>query len=113
MNLQKPVLKCLSESLFVKEGTRLVRMNLDEIQYIQSRQNYIIFVTNTRRVIALQTMKEIERFLPPERFTRVHRSYIISLDKISSIEKNKIQIAETMIPVGRLYQHTLRKIFQY
>jgi DNA-binding LytR/AlgR family response regulator len=89
--------------IFVKEGTRLVRVELDDIYYVMGLKNYVSIYTKTQRVVSLLTMKEMEELLPPHRFTRVHRSYFIALDKIVSVEKQRVHLKDKIIPVGNVY----------
>jgi DNA-binding LytR/AlgR family response regulator len=76
---------------------------LDDILYVEGLKNYVSIYTKTQRIISLQVMKQLEEILPPHRFVRVHKSYIVALDKIKSIEKQEIQIKEEIIPIGNTY----------
>lgn len=89
---------------FVKTENRLQRVNLDDILYIEGLKDYVSIYTVGERIVTLQVMKKLEEFLPSDRFMRVHRSYIIALDKINSIEKNRITIREKVIPIGDTYR---------
>lgn len=89
--------------IFVKEGTRLVRIELDEIYYVMGLKNYVSIYTKSQRIVSLLTMKEMEDLLPSHRFTRVHRSYFIAMDKIISVEKQHIHLKDKIIPVGNVY----------
>ena len=89
--------------IFIKEATRILRVELDDIQYIMSLKNYVSIHTKTHRIVSLQTMKQMEDMLPVHRFARVHRSYFVALDKIVSIEKQQILIKDKLIPIGNIY----------
>jgi DNA-binding LytR/AlgR family response regulator len=89
--------------IFVKEGTRLIRIELDDIYYVMGLKNYVSIYTKTQRVVSLLTMKEMEDLLPSQRFSRVHRSYFIALDKIVSVEKQRVHLKDKIIPVGNAY----------
>src|SRR4030095_3361153 len=86
--------------VFVKVETRMVRVELDDILYIEGLKNYVSIYTKTQRIITLQIMKQLEEVLPANRFVRVHKSYIVALDKINSIEKQEILIKDRIIPIG-------------
>ena len=88
--------------IFVKSEFKLIRVDLDNILYICALKDYVrIFLSNaTRPITALTTMKAIAEKLPQDRFCRVHRSYIIALDKIEHIERNRIKIGKEIIPVA-------------
>lgn len=90
--------------LFVKTEHRIQRVNLDDILYIEGLQNYIKMQTPTERIMSLQTLKRIEEQLPPKDFMRVHKSFIVALKHITYIERSRIFIGETTIPVGDSYR---------
>lgn len=98
--------------IFVKVETRMVRLELDDILFIEGLKNYVSIQTHTQRVITLQTMKQLEEILPPNRFVRVHKSYIIALDKINSIERQEITIKDRIIPIGITYQEPFFKFLE-
>lgn len=90
--------------IFVKVETRMIRVELDDILFIEGLKNYVSIHTKTQRIITLQVMKQLEEVLPANRFVRVHKSYIVALDKINSIERQEIQIKDRIIPIGNTYQ---------
>jgi two-component system LytT family response regulator len=89
--------------LFVKEGTRFVKVNIDEILFIEGLKNYVAIHTATQKVISLQRLKALEDQLPADRFIRVHNSYIIAKSAISSVKDNEIRIGTANIPIGETY----------
>ena len=89
--------------IFIKESTRLVRLELDDIYYVMALKNYVSIMTKSHRIVSLQTMKQMEELLPGRRFIRVHRSYFVALDKIISVEKQQIHIKDKAIPIGNNY----------
>jgi DNA-binding LytR/AlgR family response regulator len=89
--------------IFIKEATRLLRVELDDIYYVMGLKNYVSILTKTQRIVSLQTMKQMEELLPSHRFIRVHRSYFIAIDKIISVEKQQIQVKDKVIPIGSVY----------
>lgn len=92
--------------LFIKSDYKILRINFDDIKYIEGMNEYIrIHLTHSKPVMTLLSMKSIESQLPQDRFMRVHRSYIISLSKISVIERNHIVFdAKVYIPVSEQYK---------
>jgi DNA-binding LytR/AlgR family response regulator len=98
--------------IFVKVETRMVRVELDNILYIEGLKNYVSIYTKTQRIITLQTMKQLEEILPPNRFLRVHKSYIVAIDKINSIERQEIHINDRIIPIGITYQEQFFKLLE-
>jgi DNA-binding LytR/AlgR family response regulator len=92
--------------LYIKSEYKIVRINLDNIKYIEGMSEYIkIHLTNSKPVMTLLSMKAIEDHLPPERFMRVHRSYIVSLEKITVIERSRIIFdGNVYIPISDQYK---------
>ena len=98
--------------IFVKVETKMVRVELDDILYIEGLKNYVSIYTKTQRIVTLQVMKQLEEVLSPKRFVRVHRSYIVALDKITSIERQEIHIKDRIIPIGNTYQEHFFKLLE-
>lgn len=92
------------EHIFVKTEHKIVRVDLNDILYIEGLKDYISIYTPNERILTLMNMKKVEELLPSKRFIRVHKSYIIAIDKIKSIEKNRIYIEEQGIPIGDTYK---------
>ncbi|MDP3469246.1 MAG: LytTR family DNA-binding domain-containing protein [Daejeonella sp.] len=90
--------------IFVKTEHKIQKIYLNDILYIEGLKDYISIFTGTERIITLQNMKKMEESLPAKSFIRVHKSYIISLDKIESIERSRIQIGDKIIPIGDTYK---------
>jgi DNA-binding LytR/AlgR family response regulator len=96
--------------IFIKVENKMVRVELDDILFVEGLKNYVSIYTKTQRIISLQVMKQLEEVLPANRFVRVHKSYIVALDKINSIEKQEIQIKDRIIPIGNTYQENFYKL---
>ena len=94
----------VQNSFFVKKGSMLVKVYLDNVQWIQAMDNYVIIQTNTDQFIIHSTMKDVEMKLPSSKFLRVHRSYIIPLEKITVLDENSILIGDKTIPIGKSYK---------
>ena len=92
--------------LILKVEYQLVRIAFDDILYIEGLKDYVkVHVTNNEQaILSLTSLKALEEKLPPERFLRIHRSYIVSLEKIRAVTKNSAQIGETTIPVSEQYK---------
>jgi DNA-binding LytR/AlgR family response regulator len=99
------------EYLFVNADYSLVKINVRDVLYIEGLKDYIkIFLGNTPRpIITRMSMKSMEEKLPPEKFIRVHKSYIVSVEKIVSIRKGKISIGSVHIPVSEHYKENLSR----
>jgi DNA-binding LytR/AlgR family response regulator len=94
----------VQNSFFVKKGSMLVKVYLDNVQWIQAMDNYVIIQTNTDQFIIHSTMKDVEMKLPSSKFLRVHRSYIIPLEKITVLDENSVLIGDKTIPIGKSYK---------
>lgn len=97
-------------SIFVKEGYDWVRVQLNEVQYIQSDTNLLFIYERNRRVITRMTMTEMLSLLPAERFIRVHKSYIVSVDSIQKIERHQLALTKANVPIGELYREGLERL---
>lgn len=96
--------------IFIKSGYEQVRIELDDILYVQSTGNYMQFVLPGRKIISRLTMTEVEEILPASEFLRIHRSYIAGKKHVHRVEKNGIWIKDEMLPVGAAYTHEIEKI---
>lgn len=99
----------VQDFIFVKTEHKIQKIQLEDILYIEGLKDYISIFTKTERVITLQNMKKMEETLPNMQFIRVHKSYIISLDKIESIERSRISISGKTIPIGDTYREEFFK----
>lgn len=96
--------------IFIKVENKMVRVELDDIIYIEGLKNYVSIHTKTQKIITLQVMKQLEEILPPTRFVRVHKSFIVALDKINSIERQEIYLKDKIIPIGNTYTENFYKV---
>ena len=108
---QKESIKATASHLFVKSEYKLIRIELDDIKYIESQHEYVkIHLVNSTPVMTQMSMKTIEEQLPSDRFMRVHRSYIVHLKKISVIERNRIVFdGKVYIPVSEQYKEKFQE----
>ena len=95
--------------LFVKTEYRIERINIDDILFIQGMKDYQMIVTTEEKIMTLQTFKEIENVLPIPSFVRIHKSYIVALNKIESIERNRIKIGNELLPISDTYKDVFYK----
>jgi DNA-binding LytR/AlgR family response regulator len=90
--------------IFVKTENRLEKIVLKEIIYIAGVRDYRRIHAVGKRIMTLQTFAEFERQIPPNIVCRVHKSYMVALDKIDSIEKDQIKIKDQIIPLSETYK---------
>ena len=95
--------------IFLKVEKKLVKIKFDTILYIESLKDYIKVFTSTGDYLVHKSLTSITEELPKEKFLRIHRSFTIAIEKVSSIEGNLIEIASKRIPIGRKYVATAKK----
>lgn len=97
--------------IFVKANSKLVKINNNEIFFVEALKDYVTINLKAKRYTIHSTMKDIESKLHPKEFARVHRSFIVRLDKIKSIEQNNIILEEEkkILPIGGSYKEELGK----
>jgi len=98
--------------IFVKDGTKLVKVKLDEILYIEGLKDYVTIHTQNQKIVTLQRLKALEEQLPANKFIRIHNSYIVSLDAIDVIQKNEVQIKGVTLPVGDTYRKAFKEFIE-
>jgi DNA-binding LytR/AlgR family response regulator len=111
LNQKQPeTIQTTQDCLFVKSEYKLVRIMLADIKYIESANEYIqIHLLNDTPISTLIRLKVIEEQLPKEKFMRVHRSFIVNLDRVKVIERNRIIFDQkTYIPIGEQYKDTFQ-----
>jgi DNA-binding LytR/AlgR family response regulator len=106
--------KVAEDFTFVKADKKLVKVNYDNVIYIEGLKDYVIIRQDDDRVITLQTMKSLESKLPTEIFRRIHRSYIVNLNRINAIVGNMVEVIEKgkakHLPIGKNYREELLEI---
>ena len=97
-------------SIFVKSEYKLLQIKLDDIRYIEGLKDYVKIYTEQSQhpILSLMNMKAMEQMLPPSRFMRVHRSFIVSKEKIREIDRGRIVFDDVYIPVGDSYKATFQ-----
>lgn len=102
------------DSLYVYSEYRMIRINLDDIEYIESMEDYIkIHQQSAKTVLTLMPLKKVLERLPAEKFQRIHRSYIVAVDKVKSIHNRKLQLADAELPVSETYMDFVRKWMKF
>ncbi|MEM6723037.1 MAG: LytTR family DNA-binding domain-containing protein [Bacteroidota bacterium] len=92
------------EYIFIKTENRLEKIALDQILFIEGMRDYRRIHCLDKKLMTLETFGELERLIPPEQLCRVHKSYMVALNKIDSVEKNRIKIGDTLIPLSATYK---------
>ena len=96
--------------ILVKSEHKVHRISFNDILYIQSMREYVAYYTPKGRILSLGSLKKLEVDLPQSQFLRVHKSYIISKEKVSILEGNMVHIWEKKIPIGASYREQVLKL---
>lgn len=105
-----PIANNAENYFFVKSGTSLERVAFDEILYIKGERDYLKIVTKDRSILVLYKFKQLEELLPPDQFCRVHKSYMIAIDKIKKVDSNLIYTSKAELPIGATYRNDFLKL---
>jgi two-component system LytT family response regulator len=93
-----------NEYIFIKSENRIEKLVLDEILYIEGMKDYLRIHTTSKKIMTLQSFNGILQHLPEKNFKRVHNSFVVSVNKIDNIERNRIKIGGTLIPISDKYK---------
>ena len=94
----------LEKYMFVKTGNKLQKVFFNDIIFVEGQGDYLRINTPKERIMTLQKFSKLEDLLPSENFIRVHKSFLVAIDKIDSISRNRIRIGEELIPIGDSYK---------
>jgi two-component system, LytTR family, response regulator len=103
-NLSKRNVDLPREYIFVKTENRLEKIMLNEIIYIEGMRDYRRIHTINKKIMTLQNFGELEQIIPSSIVCRVHKSYMVGLNKIESVERSRIKIADQLIPISETYR---------
>ena len=106
---ERPASEPTDDFIFVKDGTKLVKVRWADILFVEGLKDYVTIHTRQQKVVSLQRLKVMEEQLPKERFMRVHNSFIVAVDAIDVIHKDRLQIGEHQIPIGDTYKKSFRE----
>lgn len=98
------------EFIMVKTGYNTININLNDILYVEGLKDYIKIHLTGKTILTLNSLKKLQEMLPESRFVRVHRSFIVSLPKIDSIQRSRIVIGKAFVPVGENYKNAFKNI---
>ena len=90
--------------IFVKTGNKLQKVFFNDILFIEGQGDYLRINTSHERIMTLQKFSSLEDLLPNSNFIRVHKSFMVAIDKIESITRNRIKIGTELIPIGESYK---------
>jgi two-component system, LytTR family, response regulator len=102
----------VQEHIFVKTGYEQLKVDFDDILYLEAAGNYVTFVLNEKKVLSRSTFSEILNLLPASKFFRIHRSFIVPINKINKVERHQVTIKDLVIPLGEAYRHELNEVLK-
>ncbi len=105
-NIVHRTLDAQPDFVFVKTENRLEKIMINEIVYIEGMRDYLKIHTVNKKIMTLQNFSELEKLIPSTLVCRVHKSYMVALNKIDSIERSRIKIADQLIPISETYKES-------
>ena len=108
----KPELKSEQEYIFLKVGHRIQKVAIRDILFVEGMKDYLRIHTTEEKIMTLLNFARLEELLPLQDFARVHRSFLVAINKIDHIEKNRIQIADQIIPISDTYAEAFYKMLK-
>lgn len=97
--------------LTIRADRKYYKINFKDIKYIEGQKAYVTFHTEQKKITALVSLKELEEALPSDQFLRIHKSYIVAVSEIQSLEGNQVEIGQVTLPVGKNYKEDVLKLF--
>lgn len=104
--------KSEQEYIFLKVGHRIQKVAIRDILFVEGMKDYLRIHTREEKIMTLLNFAKLEELLPAQDFARVHRSFLVAIDKIDHIEKNRIQIADQLIPISDTYAEAFYKMLK-
>ncbi|SDX80271.1 LytR/AlgR family response regulator transcription factor [Hymenobacter psychrophilus] len=101
------------EVLFVRHDSRLRRVLVDDIYYVEGQKEYLMYYTATGKLLILQSFRKLEEQLPAGRFVRIHKSYLINLRHLEFVERHRVQVHGASLPIGETYREGLLEVLRY
>lgn len=105
--MRRPTAEEARHLIFIRVNNQLLGLKYEDIVLIQALGDYVVFVTSDKKYPVHLTMKAVEERLPSAQFIRVHRSYIVAIDKITNMEQNSLLLGEHIVPVSEGYKKSL------
>ncbi|MFZ4548305.1 MAG: LytR/AlgR family response regulator transcription factor [Bacteroidales bacterium] len=97
---------------FVKSGFKSVRINFNDILYIEGLKEYVsIYTSDGRKFVKLASLRDLERIMPTNSFLRIHKSYIVAVQKVTAAYGNIVEVGKIELPVGRSFKEDVLKVF--
>jgi len=109
---EKPEARPEPGHIFLKVGHRIQKIATRDILFVEGMKDYLRIHTRQEKIMTLLSFARLEELLPPQDFARVHRSFLVAIDKIDHIEKNRIQIGDQLIPISDTYAEAFYRMLK-
>lgn len=110
--VEAPVPETKDSFVFVKDGTKLVKVRLDDILYVEGLKDYVTIHTRQQKIVTLQRLKNLEEQLPAHKFIRIHHSFIVALNAIDAVHKGEVQVGAVSLPISDSYKKTFKDFIE-
>ena len=101
----------VDDYIFLKSTHNIIKVNLSDIEYIEGYKDYLkVYVGEQQPILTIKSLKALETALPQNAFVRIHKSYIVSINKIKSYRKGKVKIKDKYLPIGDSYKSIFNKM---
>lgn len=101
-----------TDHLYVKTGYEQIKVLFEDILYLEASGNYVTFVLRDKNILSRSTFNEAITLLPQDKFIRIHRSYLVAINKIDKVERHQITVGKTEIPISEAYSQNLATVFR-
>ncbi|HEX6334457.1 MAG TPA: LytTR family DNA-binding domain-containing protein [Flavisolibacter sp.] len=101
-----------TDHVYIKTGYEQVKVQFDDILYLEAAGNYVTFVLKDRNILSRSTFVEATSLLPQEKFARIHRSFLVAISKIDKVERHQVTIGTRTVPVGEAYSQNLAVVMK-
>jgi len=99
------------DTLVIKQGHEKYKLHIGDIYFLEAMKDYTRIIVNGKQYLVLAPLSVMQEKLPGQRFVRIHRSYIVNVDKINSVKSNRIYLPDHELPLGKLYKNALKGLF--
>lgn len=101
----------MEDHMIIRADRKLYKINYEDLVYIEGQKAYVTFHTKKKNITALASLRDLEEQLPSSLFLRIHKSYIVSIHEMESLEGNQVEIGGIRLPVGKSYRPAVEKVF--
>ncbi|HKO79705.1 MAG TPA: LytTR family DNA-binding domain-containing protein [Chitinophagaceae bacterium] len=112
LNSPEPVQDNNTDSIYFRSERKMVKVAMDDILYVESLKDYIKVVTKNKTIVTKNAISSLEENLPKNNFLRIHRSFIVAINKIDSYSTELIEIGKQELPISRMYRYEVEKVLQ-